>query len=164
MCPITHLENWFPVDDVTKNCQKRREVQHVILNLMEEQGRTLPPGVSLPTIKFTQNVPLSATRQCRVNNQNNKNSHDDETYYDEHDESLDEDIDNDEDEEAYFEEVLENNRVYNYNNYFDCLIITKCQNLNLFKQREYYTEMGQSEDWLDDEHQHEDEDEDFHSE
>lgn len=67
--PILHLENWFNIDDVTLNCQKRKEVQSVILEMVAEQGLTLPPGVTLPDIRFT------AHKSNTQNNSNILNSH-----------------------------------------------------------------------------------------
>ncbi|XP_025204881.1 sentrin-specific protease 6-like [Melanaphis sacchari] len=50
--PIRHLENWFSAAEVTKNCQKRRELQSIILTRMKEQKSVLPEGVVLPILNF----------------------------------------------------------------------------------------------------------------
>lgn len=47
-----HLETWFPDDEVTVDAKKRKEILQIILGLMNEQGRELPPGVALPALSF----------------------------------------------------------------------------------------------------------------
>lgn len=51
--PIRHLENWFSTDEVTKNCQKRKEVHAIIINRMKNQGFIMPDDRKLPILDFT---------------------------------------------------------------------------------------------------------------
>ncbi|XP_027839005.2 uncharacterized protein LOC114121055 isoform X2 [Aphis gossypii] len=51
--PIRHLENWFSIDEVAKNCQKRKELQSIIFARMKERGSVLPDDVQLPILNFT---------------------------------------------------------------------------------------------------------------
>ncbi|XP_060840031.1 uncharacterized protein LOC132921177 [Rhopalosiphum padi] len=67
--PIRHLENWFSTDEVAKNCQKRRELQSIILLRMKERGSVLPEDIELPILNFTD--PPVKTPQ----NPNQKNMH-----------------------------------------------------------------------------------------
>jgi len=48
--PIRHLENWFSVDEVVENCQKRKELQCIILTMMEKQRSSLPEEIELPIL------------------------------------------------------------------------------------------------------------------
>ncbi|KAF0734820.1 sentrin-specific protease 6-like [Aphis craccivora] len=50
--PIHHLENWFSVDEVSKNGQKRRELASVIRHRMKERGSILPNNIKLPILDF----------------------------------------------------------------------------------------------------------------
>lgn len=45
------MESWFHPDDVSKNAQKRRDIQRLILNTVEKCNM-LPPGIELPVINF----------------------------------------------------------------------------------------------------------------
>ncbi|XP_015379455.1 PREDICTED: uncharacterized protein LOC107173429 isoform X2 [Diuraphis noxia] len=51
--PISHLENWFHPDDVSKNNIKRRELNNLILARMKERGSVLPVGFKLPILDLT---------------------------------------------------------------------------------------------------------------
>lgn len=106
------MENWFSIDDVTKNCQKRREVQGIILTVMKEQGRALPPGISLPDIKFAISRPEiqnnTSIHQPRIPQNNVQQYHQMQTqrYYNNQNEDvtmeLDEDIGEELDDEDLF--------------------------------------------------------------
>lgn len=127
--PIKHLENWFPYDEVSLNCQKRRDVQRIIINMMEEQGHILPAGFKLPTLNFfedTSKTNVSNTQvepqQCSFNNRNNNINHN-ETYYNNEvnlGEDMDMHVEEDDDDDEYLElenEEIEDNGEYQYNDY-----------------------------------------------
>jgi len=50
------MENWFPVDEVAKNCQKRREVDAIIRARMEYHKWVLPKDFTMPVLNFTDPV------------------------------------------------------------------------------------------------------------
>ncbi|XP_050066575.1 sentrin-specific protease 6-like [Aphis gossypii] len=51
--PVRHLENWFSIDEVVKNCQKRRELSSIIISRMKNRGSILPDDIKLPFLDFT---------------------------------------------------------------------------------------------------------------
>lgn len=56
--PILHLENWFSSDEVSKDAEKRREVQNAIIKLRDEMGHhALSRMVDLPALRFTSSKP-----------------------------------------------------------------------------------------------------------
>lgn len=175
--PILHLENWFNTDEVTLNCQKRKEVQSIILEMVAEQGLALPPGVTLPNIRFTA---LKSTHNSQHNSNTSNSPHNTHSiqqhgyqnqsqhYY----RNLDEMDDDDEEEECeeednvgYFEDEdpveYQSNIEYSddYNNMVD-----EYQELHeISDQREYYVEMGEGNgEWS--EGQHDINEEDYQSE
>lgn len=113
--PITHLENWFPIHEVTRNCQKRKQVQNTILNVIAENGG-LPKNVVLPELNFD---PPEVSQHEHMSQNNSQHQH----FHDSHnnDDLEDEDDDDDdgdgvEDEEEYDEED-DNEEMYDEGEY-----------------------------------------------
>jgi len=91
-CPILHLENWFPILEITRNCQKRRDVQQTILQVIDEQGG-LPPNVVLPQLNFVQ--PPNSLQHFRTS-QNHYNQNNQKFYNDHESSNSDDDVDDEE--------------------------------------------------------------------
>lgn len=155
------MENWFPASEVTKNCQKRKEVQNTIMSIIEERGG-LPYGITLPTLNFTQQS------QHRSHNHSSYPNHyygggSDEEIDDEGDDEIDDERDEG-DEEDYNdeEEYVEGNYSYpeeeGYAEYPEL-------DDELSDNREFYGEMvGNEEEWSHEQHGHDDDAEDYNDE
>jgi len=190
-CPIMHLENWFDDDDVVYDCKKRREVQQILIDMVEERtkkGFPLPPGITLPELNYipnsnnTSSIPpshpshpnhpnhfiyLQRLAAKRRNNYQNQNVH----YY-EHNDEEDNDCDNEECMDEEFPEDDEDAEEYSENHPYTLAYLNSrySNNYNDYSEfdgppdhREYYGEMVENGEWSETEDQPE-EDEDFQSE
>lgn len=125
---------------MTKNCQKRREVQNTILDMIEEKGG-LPPGLVLPTLNFSH----SLHSQSQIRGSQSFNQY--QQYYNNH-HTNDEMEDIDEEEEEYLEEdengvFVDGEYHYNEENYADGYPDSDDE---VPHRREYYGEMVDNEE------------------
>lgn len=162
--PILHLENWFHIDEVTKDCQKRRDVQNAIKTVMREQKAALPVGVELPEIIFRKDSSENSQNSSHYGSHNNHHFYDNDSDDIEHVEDESEDLDSEVDEEEYFEED-EDPEEYNmegrYNQYPDGYGDEYPELEEDPDPREFYGEMAEHEDWNENQH---DNDGEYHSE
>jgi len=186
-CPITHLENWFDDDDVVYNCKKRREVQQILIDMVEERtkkGFPLPPGITLPELNYIpnpNNTPsIPPSHPSNPNHPNHfiylqrlaakhGNNYQNQNYYEHNDE---EDNDSNNEEECVddeFQEDDEDAEEYSENHPYPLAYHNRYSaNQNDYSDgspdhREYFGEMVENGEWSETEGQPE-EDEDFQSE
>lgn len=115
-CPITHLENWFNTDEIVSDCRKRREIQKILIDSMNEQirnGVPLPPGITLPEINFVSssnnshhNIPPNHPNQSNHSLYLRQSSQNRSQFYD-HDDEDDDDDDISENDDVCDEEECE---------------------------------------------------------